>query len=177
MSGKVLRILAVLLAAAGLAAGSSFAEGLKVAVIDVNKVMNESEVGKAARKKMEARYEELRKKVDARNEEARKMKEELDKQKILLGKEKLKEREDALSAKVAELRQLTQEAEKEMQDRQGELTREVLKIVGGHWEKVVEQEKIDLLLERSSGVVHYNPSMDITSKVLDLVNKGNPGGK
>src|SRR3990172_1461828 len=172
MSGKVLRILAVLLAAAGLAAGSSFAEGLKVAVIDVNKVMNESEVGKAARKKMEARYEELRKKDDAR-----KMKEELDKQKILLGKEKLKEREDALSAKVAELRQLTQEAEKEMQDRQGELTREVLKIVGGHWEKGVEQEKIDLLLERSSGVVHYNPSMDITSKVLDLVNKGNPGGK
>src|SRR3990172_863345 len=177
MSGKVLRILAVLLAAAGLAAGSWFAEGLKVAVTDVNKVMNESEVGKAARKKMEARYEELRKKVDARNEEARKMKEELDKQKILLGKEKLKEREDALSAKVAELRQLTQEAEKEMHDRQGELTREVLKIVERQWEKVVEQEKIDLLLERGSGVVHSNSSLDITSKVLDLVNKEKPGGK
>jgi Skp family chaperone for outer membrane proteins len=101
----------------------------------------------------------------------------MDKQKILLGKEKLKEREDALNAKVAELRQLTQEAEKEMQNRQGELTREVLKIVQGQWEKVVAQEKIDLLLEKSSGVVYSNPSLDITSKVLDLVNKGNPGGK
>ena len=42
MNGRVLWILAVLLAAAVLAASSSFAEGLKVAVIDVNKVMNES---------------------------------------------------------------------------------------------------------------------------------------
>ena len=177
MNGRVLWILAVWLAAAVLAASSSFAEGLKVAVIDVNKVMNESEVGKGARKKMEDRFEELKKKIDARSEEARKMKEELDKQKILLGKEKLKEREDALNAKVVELRQLTQEAEKEMQNRQGELTRSVLKIVEGQWEKVVAQEKIDLLLERGSGVVHSNPSLDITSKVLDLVNKENPGGK
>src|SRR3989337_2794017 len=142
-------IFAVVLAAAAMAASSAFGEGLKVAVIDVNKVLNESEAGKAARKKMEDRYEELKKKIDVRNEEARKMKEEMDKQKILLGKEKLKEREDALNAKVAELRQLTQEAEKEMQNRQGELTREVLKIVQGQWEKVVAQEKIDLLLEKS----------------------------
>src|SRR4030066_2033553 len=166
MNGRVLWILAVWLAAAVLAASSSFAGGLKVAVIDVNKVMNESEAGKAARKKMEDRYEELKKKIDARGEEARKMKEELDKQKILLGKEKLKEREDALTAKVAELRQLTQEAEKEMQDRQGEITRGVLRIVEAQVDKVVKEEKIDLLLERSSGGVPSNPSLDITAKRL-----------
>src|SRR4030067_112994 len=103
MNGRVLWILAVLLAAAVLAASSSFAEGIKVAGIEVNKVMNESEARKAGRK--------------------------------------------------------------EMQNRQGELTRGVLKIVEGQWEKVVEQEKIDLLLERSSGVVYSNPSLDITSKV------------
>ena len=170
-------IFAVVFVAAAMVASSAFAEGLKVAVIDVNKVLNESEAGKAAKKKMEDRYEELKKKIDARSEEARKMKEDLDKQKILLGKEKLKEREDALNAKVAELRQLSQEAEKEMQNRQGEVTREVLRIVEAQVDKVVKEEKIDLLLERSSGVVHFHPSLDITAKVLDLVNKENPGGK
>ena len=170
-------IVAVVLAAAAMAASSAFGEGLKVAVIDVNKVLNESEAGKAAKKKMEDRYEELKKKIDARSEEARKMKEDLDKQKVLLGKEKLKEREEALNAKVAELRQLSQESEKEMQNRQGEVTREVLRIVEALVDKVVKEEKIDLLLERSSGVVHFNPSLDITAKVLDLVNKENPGGK
>lgn len=152
-------------------------EGLKIAVIDVNKILNESEAGKGARKKMEARYEELKKKIEKVNQEARTMKEGLDKQKILLGKEKVKEREEALAEKVGELRQLTQEAEKEMQTRQGELTREILKVVEVQIDKVVEEEKIDLLLERSSGVVHAASTLDITDKVLSLVNQENAGGK
>jgi len=170
-------IIAAVIAAVILAAGPAIAQGLKIAVIDVNKVLNESEAGKVAKKKMENRYEELKKKVDALTEEAKKMKEEIDKQKILLGKEKLKAKEDALAAKVAELRKVSQDSENEMQRRQRDLTRDVLKIVEGQVDKIVQEEKIDLLLERSSGVVHFNPSLDITAKVLALVNKEKPGGK
>jgi len=170
-------ILLVALATTLFVAGSSFGEGLKIAVIDVNKILNESEAGKSARKKMEARYEELKKRIEKLNEEARTMKEELDKQKILLGKEKAKEKEEALAAKFGELRQLTQESEKEMQNRQKELTREVLKIVEGKIDKVVEEDKIDLLLDRSSGVVHAATALDITEKVLSRVNEEKAGGK
>lgn len=160
-------------------AGTALAEGLRVAVIDVNKILNESEAGKAAKKKMEARYEELKKTIDSRQEEARKIKDEIDKQKVMVGKEKLKEKEDALQAKVNELRQLTQDGEREMQTRQAELTREVLKSVEGKVDAVVKADKLDLVLEKSSGVIHYNSSMDITQRVLDMVNadKGTPEKK
>lgn len=161
----------VVLALAVLFAGTTFAEGLRVAVIDVNRILNESEAGLAAKKKMEARYEELKKNLEARQDEARKLKDELDKQKVMLGKEKLKEKEDALQAKVNELRQLTQEGEREMQTRQGELTRDVLKRIEVQVDAVVKADKLDLVLERSSGVVHFNDSMDITAKVLELVNR------
>ena len=170
-------IIAAMIAAVILAAGPAIAQGLKIAVIDVNKVLNESEAGKVAKKKMENRYEELKKKVDALTEEAKKMKEEIDKQKILLGKEKLKAKEDALAAKVGELRKVSKESEDEMQRRQRDLTREVLKVIEGQVDKIVKEEKIDLVLERSSGVVHFDPSLDITAKVLALVNKEKPGGK
>ncbi|MBP2667857.1 MAG: rane protein [Deltaproteobacteria bacterium] len=163
-------VLAVILAGI-FAAGTSRAEGIRVAVIDVNKILNESEAGQAAKKKMEARYEEIKKAIDAKQEEAKKLKDEIDKQKVMLGKDKLKEKEDALQAKVNELRQLTQDGEKEMQARQGEQTREVLKIVEVHLDAVVKAEKLDLVLERSAGVVHFNDSLDITRRVLDLVNK------
>ena len=169
-------ILVAALAAVLFTARPVLSEGLKIAVIDVNKILNESEAGKEARKKMEARYEELKKKIEKVNQEARTMKEELDKQKILLGKEKAREREEALAGKVGELRQLTQEAEKEMQARQGELTREILKRVEGKIDKVVEEEKIDLLIDRGSGVVHAATSLDITEKVLSLVNQEKAGG-
>jgi outer membrane protein len=185
--GKVFTgtVLAIFLAGV-LAAGTSRAEGIRVAVIDVNKILNESEAGQAAKKKMEARYEEIKKAVDAKQEEAKKLKDEIDKQKVMLGKEKLKEKEDALQAKVNELRQLTQDGEREMQARQGEMTREVLKVIEVHLDAVVKAEKLDLVLERSAGVVHYVESLDITRRVLDLVNqtpkpaagkKGEGGGK
>ncbi len=157
--------------AAILFAGATLAQGLRIAVVDINKVLNESEAGQAAKKKMETRYGELKKNIDAKQDEARKMKDELDKQKVMLGKEKLKEREDALQAKVNEVRQLTQEGEREMQSRQGELTREVLKRIEVQIEALVKAEKYDLVLERSTGVVHAVDSMDITARVLDLVNK------
>jgi outer membrane protein len=140
-----------------------------VAVIDVNKILNDSEAGQAAKKKMEARYEELKKTIDAKQEEARRIKEEIDKQKVMVGKEKLKEKEDALQAKLNELRQLTQEGERDMQTRQGELTREVLKSVEAKVDVVVKADKLDLVFEKSAGVVHYNESMDITQRVLALV--------
>ena len=162
-------------AVAAVFAGTAIAEGLRVAVIDVNKILNESEAGKAAKKKMEARYEELKKTIDSKQGEARKIKEEIDKQKVMVGKEKLKEKEDALQAKVNELRQLTQEGEREMQTRQAELTREVLKSVEGKVDTIVKADKLDLVLEKSSGVIHYNPSMDITQRVLDMVNAEGKG--
>jgi outer membrane protein len=185
----------IILAAAAIAAvfaGTSLAEGLRVAVIDVNKILNDSEAGQAAKKKMEARYEELKKTIDAKQEEARKIKDEIDKQKVMVGKEKLKEKEDALQAKINELRQLTQDGEREMQTRQAELTRDVLKSVEVKVDIVVKADKLDLVLEKSAGVVHFNESMDITQRVLALVNgdgkaapevkavpekKGNGGGK
>ena len=152
-------------------AGTSLAEGLRVAVIDMNKILNESDAGKAAKKKMEARYEELKKKIDGTQEEARKIKEEIDKQKVMLGKEKLKEKEDALQAKIGELREMTQQGEQEMQTRQAEFTREVLKSVEAKIEVVVKAEKFDLVLEKTAGLIYSNPSMDISSRVLALVNE------
>ena len=165
-------VAAVVVLAAFSFADMSFAAEIKIAVIDVNKVLNQSESGKAAKKKMEARYEELKKGIDAKQDEAMKLKDEIDKQKVMLGNDKLKEKEDSLAAKIADLRKLTQESEMEMQERQGELTREVLKQIESHVDMVVKAEKFDLVLERSAGVVFVNDSMDITDRVIELVNKG-----
>ena len=170
---RKMAIAIVMVLAAVFFAGTSFAQELKIAVIDVNKVLNQSDAGQVARKKIEVRYEELKKNIDAKQEEARKLKDEIDKLKVMQNKDKVKDKEEALVAKVADLRKITQDSEREMQERQGEMTREVLKQVEVHVDAVVKAEKFDLVLERSAGgVVYVVESMDITDRVLDLVNKG-----
>lgn len=159
------------------------AEPPKVAVIDVARILNESEAGKSAKKKLEARFEELRKGVEARKEEAQKAKEEVEKLKVLVDKEKgkgkLKEKEDLFAAKVVEYQKATQEAEKEMQGRQADLGRDILKVIESKVMSVVAAEKIDLLLDSAQGnvVLHASPSLDITSKVLEMVNREAAAGK
>ena len=156
-----------------LSAGGGAGGGVKVAMINVNRVVNESEAGKAAKKKMEARYEELKKTIGGKQEEALKIKEEIDKQKVMLGKEKLKEKENALQAKINELRQLTHEGEREMQTLQGERTREVLKQVEVQIDRAVAEEEIDLVLDETQGdrVIYYNhklKAMILTATGVDI---------
>ena len=177
---RISKILSAALAAAAILAAPAIparADGMKVAVIDVARILNESEAGKAAKKKLEARFDELRKGIDAKKDEAQKAKEELDKMKVLVdkdkGKGKLKEKEESFAAKVAEFEKVRQEAEKEMQGRQSDMGREILKVIEGKVMSIVAEEKIDLLLDSAQGnvVLHAAPSLDITEKVLAMVNK------
>ena len=56
-------------------------------------------------------------------------------------------------------------------DVQGLGNRDVLKQIEGQVDVVVKAEKLDLVLERSAGVVYFDESMDITQRVLELVNR------
>jgi Skp family chaperone for outer membrane proteins len=176
--------LAVLAAAAVLACATvAGAEGIRVAVVDVAKVLNGSEAGKTARKNLEGRFEELRKGVEAKREEARKAKEELDALKVLYdkgkGKEKLKVKEDALQGKAEEYQKAVQEAEKEMRGKEQEMSRSIQKIIEEKVNAIVQEEKIDLLLDAQQGgtVLHFAQAMDLTAKVLERVNAETSGEK
>jgi len=91
---------------------------------------------------------------------------------VMLGKEKLKEKEDALQAKLNELRTADPGGGAGDADPAGRAHREVLKSVEAKVDVVVKADKIDLVLEKSAGVIHFNESMDITKRVLALVNEG-----
>lgn len=188
MRKTMLVLTAALCAAVMFHGAAARAEGTKIAVIDVGRILNESDAGKAAKKKLEARYEELRKQVEARKDEAQKIKDDLDKTKVLMdrekGKARVREKEEALAAKLNEYQKAAQEAEKEMQSRQGELGREILKVIEAQVNRVIADEKIDLLLDatQGNGVLHVSPPLDITPRVLEMVNKEKPatsegGGK
>jgi outer membrane protein len=171
-------------AAACLAASTAaWAEGIRIAIVDVAKVLNDCQAGKAAKKTLESRFDELRKGIDAKREAAKKAKEELEGLKVIYdkskGKEKLKAKEDALQAKVEEYQKEVQEAEKEMRGKEQEITRSINRIIEEKVNRMVAEEKIDLLLDAQQGgtVLHFVPSLDITAKVLALVDAETSSGE
>ena len=76
--------------------------GLKVAMIDVNRILNESEAGKAAKKWMEYRYNELKKQVEADKNIRQKAENEMKSLQRDLTREVLKQVEVQVDRAVAE---------------------------------------------------------------------------
>jgi hypothetical protein len=128
-------------AVAAVFAGTAIAEGLRVAVIDVNKILNESEAGRRRRRWRPGTGAEENDRFEAG--EARKIKEEIDKQKVMVAR-KSSEKEDALQAKVNELRQLTQERRR---CRPGRPSSPASAEVGRGRSTPSKADKLDLVLE------------------------------
>ena len=183
MNGKKVWIAAGLATLLMAGAPAARAEGIRIGIVDVAKVLNESDAGKAAKKNLEGRFEELKKDVEAKREAARKAKDELDSLKVLYdkskGKEKLKAKEDALQARAEEYQKAVQDAEKEMRSKEQEMTRSIHKIIEEKVNRIVAEEKIQLLLDAQQGgtVLHFDAALDVTAKVLALVNAETSSGE
>lgn len=168
MLKKVLVVLTAMLVASAV---SSLAGELSIAIIDVNKVLNESKEGTDAKARMKTRYDELQERLTTKQGELQSMRDDLEKQKIILGKEKIKEREDALDKELVEFRKIVAESEKEMRDTESAYTQEILKKIKATVDKVSKEKGFNLVVDRSGGVVYADEGLDITSEVLAILNK------
>ncbi|RMG58067.1 MAG: OmpH family outer membrane protein [Deltaproteobacteria bacterium] len=164
-------VLSALIAIVVFVVTSVRAEELRIAVIDVNRVLNECAEGKAAKEKMKDRYKELQSKLEKEQDKLKKFKEEIDKNKIVLGEEKVKEKEAEFRKKMEEFRKLVAESEKEMRDRESTYTKEILKKIRKKVDAYVKENGIDLVLDVSGGVVYAKDSLDISDKIKEILDR------
>ncbi len=150
---------------------------IKIAVIDVNRVLNECEEGKDAKNKMKARYEELQDKLEKEQGELKKMKEEIDKNKIVLGEEKIKEKEKEFQKRMAEFRKLVAESEKEMRDRESAYTKVILEKIKRVVKDYVKEKNLNMVLDVSGGIVYADDELNITDDIIEILNKEYKGGE
>ncbi len=154
-----------------------YAADLKIAVVDMNKIMNSSKEGTSAKVAMKKRYEELKGRIDKRQDELKKMKEDIEKQKIILGKEKMQEKQKEFEKKMVEFRKLVSESEREMRETESAHTNKILKKIREVVVKEVKAKGYSLVLDMTGSVVYADESLDVSGSVLDTLNKEFKGEK
>jgi len=154
-----------------------YAADLKIAVVDMNKIMNSSKEGGSAKGAMKKRYEELKGRIDKRQDELKKMKEDIEKKKIILGKEKMQEKEKEFEKKMVDFRKLVSESEKEMRETETAHTKEILKKIKEVVVRKVKAKGYTLVIDRTGSVVYADESLDLSGSVLDTLNKEFKGEK
>ncbi|MGQ9608482.1 MAG: OmpH family outer membrane protein [bacterium] len=149
-----------------------YAQNLKIAVVDTDKVFNDSVWGKNVVLEMEREAEKWQKEGERIDKELANLEEKLAKQRSFLNdKEQEQKLENEIENKRMEGQKLVQDGNAKLKIKRDELLQPILDEVKEIIRKLAIEEGYDLVLEKQLIVLYLNPEIDITSKVTVMLDK------
>ena len=145
--------------------------GFKFGYIDLQKVMALSSQGEIAKQKMQAKQEELRAELQEKQAEISVLKEEFERQGMMLSPEKRKEKENDYQKMVRDFKIFVSDSEKDMKALEGEFLKKMLKELEEVTSEFGKTGKYQLILEKRSGIIYADESHDVTDKLIKAYNK------
>jgi outer membrane protein len=155
-----------LFAAEGQSAGGN------IAVVDFGKAIFGTEVAKARmkQKKGESEFATLQGKYESTVSEMKALKKEIDTQGMTWSQEQVADAQKKMEYLRADLELITRKIQGDQQTLQNSIVQELRPKAGEALQELIEEEGIVLLLS-SEAVVTAAPSLDVTAKLTDRLNK------
>ena len=169
---KRLMLLAVVLLTLVAVPAAMATDAMKVGYVDLQKALNLSAVGKAAKEKMRAKFKDYDADVQKKQEELKKLKEDLEKQAMLLSAEARAAKERDYQQKVKDYQRMTKDIQEELQQADQDYTRKILEEIFKVVQNVGKQEGYTLVLEKTeSSILYASDSIDLTERVIQTYDK------
>jgi outer membrane protein len=154
----------------GLLAPTAALAETKIAVVDLQRALEETDDGKKAKAKLKADFDRKQKELDDKQEELKKMKEDLDKKLPLMKAEAAQAEQKKFQDRFVELQGIYARLQKDLAGKEQEATAGIFRGLQGVVGQISEREHFDVVLEKNSAVVWGKPSLDITNEVIRLYN-------
>ena len=142
----------------------------KLAYVDLQRALEETDDGKAAKAKLKKEFDKKQKELDEKQEELKKMKDDLDKKLPLMKPEAQQAEQKKFQDRFVELQQtyarLQQDLAKKEQTETSGIFAKLQRVVA----QIAEREKVQLVLEKNSSIVWGQASLDITNEVIRTYN-------
>ena len=146
------------------------ADVAKIGVVSVQKILLTSSVGKMVKAQMNKKFREIQTVLTEKKNEIKTLRENLEREALVLSKEKQDEREREIRIKINDIKELQKKFENDMK----RLNDRAVKRVRSDILNIVEEmgKKEGYLLVVSSEVILYSPtSNDITDQVIQAYNE------
>ncbi len=164
------RIIVFVLAVLFLAA-PAFAADVKIGYIDLQKALNSSDAGKAAKEKIGKTVQEYQGTVEARQKELKKLKDDLDKQTLVLSDEARAAKEREYQQKLKDYQRFTKDIQEELQQKDADYTRQILEDLLKLVKEIGQKEGYTVILEQAeSSILYADEKIDLTEKVISAYN-------
>ena len=157
----------------GLMGAPAAADGMKVAVVDVQRAVMQTEDGLRAQASLKKMFDSRQQELNKRQTDLQKQKEDIDKQSRVLSQSALQKKVDDWQKEMVELQQTFVEYNKELEKKQKELTDPIFERVIGAIKRIAGTDSYDLIVDRAT-VAFARSDLDLTDRVIQIANGGSP---
>jgi outer membrane protein len=169
-----LRFAAVLAAAVllvPLAAHADPQPGMRVAVVDVQRAMMQTEDGLRVQATLKKEFDKRQQELNKKQAALQKQKEDIDKQAKVLSKDAYQRKLDELQKQMMELQTLFVDYNKELEKQQKEKTEPIFEKIMAIVKRIATTENYDIVVDKTT-VAYVRSDLDLTDKCIQMYNSG-----
>ncbi len=159
------------------APAASRADELKLSYVDLQRALNEIEEGRSAKDQLKKEFEQKQGLLNDKQEELKRLKADLDKQSAVLSDTAKRDRQSELDQKFFQVQQLFVQLQKELSEREREMTRGIFDKMNGIIREIAEADHLTMVFEKTDAGLLYAPaSYDLTNELIRKYNARYKGG-
>ena len=145
---------------------------VKIAYVNLQKALNDSNTGKDAKAEMANEIKKRQLEIDAKQEELKKLKEELEKKGALLSKEVREQKEAEFSKKSQEFQRSFVQSEDVLRKKEQESVREIIKELEEIVKAMAKEKGYTYVFEKNESGILYGPAdSDLTEEIVKRYDK------
>src|SRR5580700_3333438 len=150
---------------------SSARADMRVAVVDVQRAVMQTEDGLRAQANLKKLFDNRQQELNRKQTDMQKQKDEIEKQSKVLSKEALQKRVDDWQKQMVELQQVFMEYNKELEKKQKEMTDPIFERVMGIVKRLASSENFDLVIDKNTAA-YVRTDLDLTDRCIQIYNSG-----
>ena len=154
------------------------AQDMKLGVVDLQQVMEKSEPGQKAIKQLQSEFTEMKDELDKKKAAIDQLRQELQKQSLVLSQEAQLDKETEYKQKVRDFQDLYQNYQRKMQLKEEKLREPIIKKLISIIRDYGSANGYTLIMDKkNSGVIYNSDAIEITKPVIAELNKAWKGSK
>ena len=149
---------------------TSNSEALKIAYVDIDKIISESKVGKKIHKKIESSIAKINKELEKDEKKLKTQEEEILKQKNIISKEEIDKKINKLKIDINTYRNKKNDFNSKISQKRLSATSEIVVYLNKILGKYAAENSISLIIQKKNIVIGV-AEMDITDPILKIFDK------
>jgi len=146
-------------------------QGMRVAVVDVQRAMMQTEDGLRVQATLKKEFDKKQQELNKKQADLQKQKEDIDKQSKVLSKDAYQKKLEELQKQMMELQTLFVDYNKELEKQQKEKTEPIFEKIMAIVKRIATTENYDIVVDKTT-VAYVRTDLDLTDKAIQMYNSG-----